>query len=71
MKKSAKITRKVKWVGWYVNQTDRRDNEWRTVWAKTEEEARGLLDTKRQAGEWLDGVHRVQEFKRIYGNLPC
>jgi hypothetical protein len=63
MKKKVKSTRKVSYVVWLENHTDRQDDEWKVVKAKSPEEARAMVvedydESRFSIGEVYRGTER-------------
>ena len=65
-----KTARKRKYVVWLSNHTDRRDDEWRVVFAKDEAEARDLVVYPSYRFS-IDRIWAIKEFRKFYGrNFP-
>lgn len=61
-----KVNRGKKFVVRLRNQTDSRDDVWRTVWAKTEKEAKQKV-TYDEHRFFLGNIYPIKEFIRYFG----
>ena len=69
-----KKNRKRKFVVWLNNHTDRRDDEWVAIWAKTSDEAKKLVAEKMEYDPFknfnrfsLSHVYTAREFRKRMG----
>lgn len=68
-RKVVKKLRRTKYVVWLHNHTDRRDDEWKSVWSTSHIEAAHLVEGVDFTRFSISHIFTIKEFRKIYGRL--